>query len=179
MKVLRITSIVVIGCILIVSGLLWNAFRTKSKDISHLQPFTEIMGKELTTVQPCFIAINSEHWVKENQYLLAMKKNKFSANSRNLKKIPLGSILKITEAKEYTNGVTGFKSTYVLGTVLLEDPLEEVPFEFAWGGKNYGTDLPGDYYSYSMAPWQHVPLDVMYNYTENVVVPFENYTIKK
>ena len=174
MKALKIIILVVVVSVLIVSGLLWNAFRTKSKEVSHLPPFSEIVGKELTTVQSCFIALNYEHWVKENSYILVMKRNKLSAHVKNLKKLPPGSILKIKEAKEYTNGVTGFKSTYVLGSVFLKEHQEDLQFEYAWGSKNYGTDLAGDYFSYSLAPWQNTPLQVMYNYEENSSAPLSS-----
>ena len=103
-----------------------------------------------------------------------MKRNKLSAQVKNLKKLPPGSILKIKEAKEYTNGVTGFKSTYVLGSVFLKEHQEDLQFEYAWGSKNYGTDLAGDYFSYSLAPWQNTPLQVMYNYEENSSAPLSS-----
>lgn len=133
-------------------------FRTTSEDISHLAPFSKIIGKEVATVQASYIAVNYEHWVKENQYIIVMKRNKLSGNATQLRELPVGSILKIEKAKRYTDGVTGFTSTYVLGTVFLEELQKEVPFEYAWGSKSYGTNLPGDYFNYRLAPWQESPL---------------------
>jgi len=175
MKTIKIivVALVVLGG-LIYFGI-WYTFRTTSQDISHLKPFSEIIGKELMTVQPCLIAINNENWVKENSRILVMKRNKLSGHATQLEELPLGSILKIKEARRYSNGVTGFKSTYLLGTVFLEESQKEVPFEFAWGSKNYGTDLPGDYFSYSLAPWQKSPLEVMYNYDDKIEVLFESF----
>ena len=174
MKALKTLALVLV----VLGGLIyfgvWYAFRTTSEDISHLRPFSKLIGKELKTIQPCFIALNYEHWVHENSYVIAMKQQKLSGNIKNLEELPIGSVLRIKKAKQFTNGVTGFKSTHLLGSVFLERLKKEVQFEFAWGSKNYGTDLPGDYFSYSLAPWQEQPIDLMYNYKENLEAPIRN-----
>lgn len=178
MKVLKIIS----ATLAVLGGLIyfaiWFTLRTTSEEVSSLKPFSEIIGKELTIKQPCFIAYNNENWVKENPYIVAMKRNKFSGKVTELQKLPIGSVLKITNAKRFVNGVTGFKSTYVLGSVYLKELQKEVQFEYAWGSKNYGTDLPGDYFSYSLAPWQNTALDVMYNYELSTEQPYENFNKK-
>lgn len=175
MKVLKI----ILAILAVLGGLIyfaiWFTFRTTSEDVSSLKPFYEIIGKELITKQPCFIAYNYENWVKENPYIVTMKANKLSSDATKIQILPLGSVLKITDAKRFVDGVTGFKSTYVLGSIFLEEEQKEVQFEFAWGSQNYGTDVPGDYFSYSLAPWQNTALDVMYNYEQNIEQPYENY----
>jgi len=178
MKVLKIivTTLVILGGLIYFA--IWFTFRTTSEDVSHLKPFSEIVGKELASVQTCHIALNYEHWVKENQYIVYMRKNSVSAKSSNRQELPVGTILKIKEAKRYTAGFTGSKSTYILGTVFLEELQEEVAFEFAWGKKNFNTDLPGDYFAYNLAPWQKVRLDVMYDYDKGIEVPYENNNVK-
>jgi len=158
--------------------MIWYGFRTRSEDVSHLKPFSEIIGKELNTKQLCFLAYNKKEWVKENPYIITMKRNKLSGKVTKLQELPLGSILKITEAKRFTNGVTGFKSTYVLGSVYLENLQQEVEFELAWGSKNYGTDLKGNFFSYSLAPWQDKPLELMYDYEQEIERPYQNYNQK-
>jgi len=176
LKIIVITLVILGG--LIYLGI-WYGFRTTSEDVSHLKPFSEVIGKELKTVQTCFISVNYKHWVKENSHILIVKQSELSDQVKNLQKLAIGTTLKIKEAKRYRNGVTGFKATYLLGSVFVESYQEEVDFEFAWGRKNYGTSLPGDYFSYSLAPWQEVPLDTMYNYDEDIAVPLENYNNTK
>lgn len=166
----------------IIGGLIylaiWYSFRTTSEDVSNLKPFSKIIGKELITKQPCFIAYNYKHVVKKNSYIIAMKQNKLSGNVTELQELPVGTLLKVTETKRFTNGVTGFKSTYVLGSVYLENFQREVEFEFAWGSKNYGTDLKGNFFSYSLAPWQDKPLEVMYDYEQGIERLYQNYNQK-
>ena len=175
MKVLKI----ILATLAVLGGLIyfaiWFTFRTTSEDVSSLKPFSEIIGKELTTKQLCFIAYNNENWVKENPYIIAMKRNKLSGKVTKLQILPIGSVLKITDTKRFADGVTGFKSTYVLGSVYLKELQKEVQFEYAWGSKNYGTDLKGDYFSYSLAPWQDKPLKVMFNYEQDIERPYQNY----
>jgi hypothetical protein len=175
MKVLKI----ILATLAVLGGLIyfaiWFTFRTTSEDVSSLKPFSEIIGKELTTKQLCFIAYNNENWVKENSYIVTMKTSKLSSEAIKIQILPVGSALKITDAKRFVDGVTGFKSTYVLGSVYLKEFQKDVQFEYAWGSKNYGTDLKGDYYSYSLAPWQDSRLNIMYDYDQNIEVPYENY----
>jgi len=135
MKTFKIILVVLV----VLSGIIYFTiryiFRTTSEDISSLEPFSEIVGKELTTVQKSFIAINYEHWIKENSYIIVVNRDKLCGNVTQLQELPIGSILKIKEAKRFTNGVTGFKSTYVLGTVFLKNLQKEVAFEYAWGSE--------------------------------------------
>ena len=169
-KIILIVLVVLGGSIYFA---IWYSLRTTSEDISHLKPFSDVIGKELTTVQPSLIAVNTDHWLKQNTYIIMMKRSKLSGNVSQLEQLPVGSILKLKKAKRYTSGVTGFKSTYILGSLFLKELQKEVPFTFAWGEKNYGTDLPGDYFVYNLAPWQEKPLEVMYNYEQNLEVPIE------
>ena len=176
MKTFKIVLIVLVVLGGLIYFAIWYSFRTTSEDISHLKPFSDIVGKELKTVQPCRIAANYEPWVKENDYVIAIDYFKISGKATQLQELPLGSILKIEEAKRYTNGITAFKSTYVLGSVYLPSLQKEVEFEFAWGTERFNQrrDLSGEYFVYHLAPWQEKPLDVMYNYQEGLEAPLEN-----
>ena len=92
MKILKIT----LATLTVLSGLIyyaiWFTFRTTSENVSSLKPFSEIIGKELTTKQPCFIAYNNENWVKENPYIITIKRNKLSADATKLQILPVGSV---------------------------------------------------------------------------------------
>ena len=175
MKTLKIVLIV----LMVLGGLIyfaiWYSFRTTSEDISHLKPFSDIVGKELITVQPCRIAANYEPWVKENDYVIAIDYFYISGKATQLQELPLGSILKIKKAKRFTAGFSLSKSTYVLGIAYLPSLQKEVEFEFAWGTERFNQrrDLSGEYFVYHLAPWQEKPLEVMYNYQDNLEVPIE------
>ncbi|CAM3461660.1 hypothetical protein [Zobellia roscoffensis] len=150
--------------IFLIAGIIYLAFRTKTKDLSKQFPYNEIIDKTLTTKQPAYIAANYEHFVEEHPYIIEMDTTHFYGTIDSIYTLPIGTPLKIEGANAYTKPVSGSTHPIVLGSVFVKELDTTVKFEFYWGeNPTYGLYEHKDNYDiYPLAPWQEGALPFKY-----------------
>lgn len=137
---------------------LYLSLKTKKKDLSSEFPYASIIGTEQTIEHECYIAKNYEHFINENPYLLQFN-NEFFSEAGPAYKIPMGTTIKITGAKAFTNGTSGTTNNLVFGKIYIEDLQQEVAFEYHWGPvKPLEISDYNNYKVYPLTPWQKTVL---------------------
>jgi hypothetical protein len=79
--------------------------------------------------------------------------------------LPAGTVVKLQQAKLFRNGVSGFETAYVLGTVFVPELKTEVAFEYAWGKNNWSLSSDEkDFYTFPLALWQDQVIEGQFRY---------------
>ncbi|WP_291868710.1 hypothetical protein [Maribacter sp.] len=156
-----------IGCIVLLAvivGFFYLGFRTKTEDLSYKFPYSQIINQTLVTKHPCYIALNYEHFILENPYILKMKDDHFDGSCNPIYKLPVGSAIQIENTKAFTGPVSGTTNNAVLGSIYLKELHKTVKFEFYWGDNpTYGLyEYKDNYDIYPLAPWQEKALPFKY-----------------
>lgn len=164
LKSLVLKIVIVVGIlILLYVVFLYGTLRTKSKDLTNISPYSDIIGTDQTTEQVCYIAKNYEHYVKENAFILKQTSD-FDSEAGKAYELPIGSPIVIENAKAFTNGVSGSTSNMILGRVFIKELNKEVAFEYNWDSeKPYHLKNYEQYLRYPLTPWQKNPIPLKYS----------------
>ena len=155
--------------------LLYEALRTKITNVSSKSPYAQFINRPLVLSRPANISKSQEPDVQAHPYLLTDAPTEArdgggggGGNGEGASPqyaLPAGTIVTLTEAKLFKNGVSGFEHSYVLGTVFVPELKAEVAFEYAWGKNNVSlTGNEKDYYSFPLALWQDRPIVGKFSY---------------
>lgn len=158
------TILIILVILAVIVGFFSLGLRTKINDLSDKFPYSGIINKTLTTKQTTFIALNYEHFVLENPYVLEMDSTNFDETCDPIYKLPIGSSLIIENTKAFTNAVSGMTQNVILGSVFLKEINKIIKFEHSWGeNPTYGLyDHNDNYDIYPLAPWQESALPFKY-----------------
>ncbi len=156
-----ILILLTLGAIIIL-GSFYFVFRTKVKDLSNKYPYSSIINKTLSTKQECFITLHKHSL--ENPYIIDLTKTNFYDTADHIYTLPVGTALKIENAKAFTPPVSGSTHNIVLGSVYIKELDQNVKFEFFWGeNPTYGLyEHDKNYDIYPLAPWQEEALPYKY-----------------
>ncbi|QLG45758.1 hypothetical protein [Costertonia aggregata] len=159
LKSLLFKILIVLGVLLLLFILaLYFTLKTKKKDISKQFPYAEIVNTTVKTKHLCYIVKNYDDPIKEASYLIKLK-NEFPTELGTPYKIPTGTSLRITQAKAFTNGVSGFTTNYVFGDIYVEALEKTVPFQYEWNAqKPFEIKDYDNYLVYPLTPWQKQPI---------------------
>ncbi|MFD2966504.1 hypothetical protein [Sphingobacterium bambusae] len=172
-KQVRISKIIKILIFCLIAGIalfvlmLYSSIKTKSTNISRYEPFRAYVGK--TWVLQCETYLFQE----DDSYVLS-KKHPFTLMDREheqwtyfqdrmaldqsdvklILKIPAGTEFTLREAVQYTNGVSGFSSPTVLGTISYDK--KHYPVSYRWGTLDLAKSLGKveNCWKFQQAPWQ-------------------------
>jgi len=132
MKVLKIILILAFLGAILLFGILWLAFRTKSENISSIEPYKSLVGKTVNTKQICYIAKNRKAGVNQNPYSIKMTSRYFDEEVKEIYTLPLGTSLIIEDAKAFISPASSLQRKYILGQVYVKELDKTVPFEMYW-----------------------------------------------
>lgn len=167
-KVMGITAIVILGGLGIFICMLFFTIKTKTKNLHNYEPFKEWVGKtvELNRETVLFtdhgrsddnstypyVLLDSlhPHWPDVVQHRKVPR-----ADLAEIRSFPAGTKLKIEEAIQYTNGVSGFSYPTVFGTVSTGN--ETYKIAYLWGTLSMSRyfDKVEQCWQFHQAPWQN------------------------
>ncbi len=166
-KVLWILLGIFVFGILVFSFIIYATIKVKSKDISKLEPFQEWVGKTVPLHQEVvvfkeLISLNED---RNYPYIILDKahpkwqyvEQQKTMAEPDLKKIdifPVGSTFQIEKATIFTNGVSGFSTPYVFGTIRYGD--KEFKVGYQWGEESISKRMDNNdkSWKFHQAPWQ-------------------------
>ena len=154
MKKLHILILAFVFIILVFVGFLYLTLRTKSKTVSHLQPYSEVIGEKLILDTDVLLIKNLNHYVYVNSFLI-VEKNQFLSEEITEKHIlKAGTPLVINGAKLFKNGVSGTTTGVVFGKVSTD--FGEIEFEYIWGNEHttLSIDEP-NYFTFPKPIWKN------------------------
>lgn len=154
MKLLKIIFISIIVIAIGYAVLLYFTLKPKTRDVSQLSPYFEIIGKTLITQREAVLVRNLPAFVYENPYLIQAIDAPIFEGITEVHTIPVGTQINIDKAQFIKNGVSGFTHSVVFGT--LEIPGQGLKsFEYAWGNQSLSLDSNDPLeFSYPLAIWQ-------------------------
>ncbi|WP_126973360.1 hypothetical protein [Gynurincola endophyticus] len=148
--------------------------KTKSADISRYTPFSEWIGKTVILPVETVLFEDRDPFNKKYPAILydslhpdwqQVEQRKQSATDAHhtIRIFPAGSRLTIEKAMIYTNGVSGFSTAMLFGTI--SDSSKNYPVSYKWGTYSAGRafDQLKECWSFHQAPWQ-LQRDTSYYY---------------
>lgn len=172
-KLLKIVLLVGAGLVLLFILVLYFTLKTKTADLKNVDPFKNLMNKEVVLVQP--VSLFQEHNDVEipNEdfpYVIVESKNSrykwymeradmgtiSSPEATFIAKLPAGTIVQFEKAANYTNGVSGNSYPYLFGTVQFKNA--KYPITYQWGEEDFSLVMnkKEKSWQFSKAPWQKV-----------------------
>lgn len=142
-KLLITIAIIFIAFVIGYCALFYYTLRTKVNNISDQEPFASFIDKKIILAQDAILVTNYPSFVQEEPlYLDALGSQLFEDISiaHTLQK---GDTIVIKKVKNFTNGVSGFTTTMLLGEVTTSNPKQTIPFEYTWLGKGIEKDTNG------------------------------------
>ncbi len=167
-KVMGIIALVIIGSIGLFVFMLYATIKTKSTSISQYAPFEEWVGKTVTLNRetvlykekiPVYNNSNYPYILLDSlhpQWLYAQEQKKQpDPDLEEIQIFPAGTPLKVEKAIQYTNGVSGFSTPYLFGTINFEGNLYKTGYQ--WGQMSIGKSLDKieKCWYFHQAPWQN------------------------
>lgn len=158
---------VIIGCA--IAGILgiglfilyiYMVLTPKTKDVSDVAPFAELMNRPVKTVKRTIIFEHPITAPNEN-YPYVLEDGTIFGLQANLKKIvdlPVGTTVTFDLANFITGGVSGTTAAYLYGTVFSEEKQQTYPFVYYWGDyRSLYEDRP--YWFFGETFWLEQPLE--------------------
>ena len=164
---MKIIKILLISFLIIAIGyavILYFTLKPKTRDVSQLSPYFEIIGKDLIVQREAKLVRNLPAFVYENPYLIQENDQPVYEGITEIYTIPVGTVIKIDKAQFIKNGVSGFTHSVVFGT--LEIPGQGLKsFEYVWGNQANTLDANKPLeFSFPMASWQTTSDDATYEF---------------
>lgn len=154
------TYLIILVISILLVFILYLYVRPKSLDVSHLSPFSDVVGKALTTKKRSIIATNPDNQRKRSKNVLEDGTGYKMADLTKITDIPIGTSMKINSVELHYGRVSGTTSAYIFGTVYLDSGIS-YDFEKTWGYYNsLYEDKP--YWVFEQSVWQDSILDGKY-----------------
>lgn len=143
-----------VGAVLFVA-LLYYTLKTKITDVSDKKPYSEVLNKELVLQRDAIIAKSRSADTYANPYLLTEQEDQLMSEAVPRYRLAKGTAIRMTAAKLFKNGTSGFTHAYVLGKIYVPEIKLEVEFEYQWGESHISiyNDFK-DYWTFPQAIWQ-------------------------
>ncbi|WP_437919944.1 hypothetical protein [Sphingobacterium sp. LRF_L2] len=168
-KVIKTVGISLFFGIVLVVFMLYTSIKTKSTDISHYAPFRTYIGQSLFLNKDTYLFVEDPVFVvnKDYPYSLLDPEHEMwqsfqdrmlleKSEVKQITSIPSGTKIAIEKAVQYTNGVSGFSTPIVFGSLILGETQYKVSYR--WGNQDLAKFLDQDDYcwKFDQAPWQEV-----------------------
>jgi hypothetical protein len=153
---MKISTIIYIAIAIIVFVVLalYEALRTKKKDVNDQSPFKELIGKTLTLKRDVVFAKNIDAFYLEELHFITEDEVLFDGVQK-IDVLPKGTKIKIESVTFHTNGTSGSTTSNIVGTVFVKALNKEMKFEYSWGKYHLiCLDEPCDYWLFPKAVWQ-------------------------
>jgi hypothetical protein len=134
--------VIVLGSIVFI-GLLYCTLRTKVRDVSNNALYLVHFNKKLILKRDVILATNKDLLFNDPDFFLAAFDINLTSNMQPRYTVPKGTSITLHSAKAYLNGVSGFETDYVIGTVYLTELKKEVSFKYAWNEAFYAEAKDG------------------------------------
>ncbi len=153
---MKISTIIYIGLAVIafVVLALYEALRTKRKDVNDQSPFKELIGKTVTLQRDVILAKNIEAFYLEELHFITEDEELFDG-VKKIAVLPKGTTITIESATFLTNGTSGSTTSNIVGSVFVKLLNKEMKFEYSWGEYHLiCLEEPCNYWVFPKAVWQ-------------------------
>ncbi|SFW54782.1 hypothetical protein SAMN02927921_02262 [Sinomicrobium oceani] len=166
----KIMSIIAVLIIVGIAGfifLLYTTIKTKSADISGYEPFKAWVGQTVRLDKETLLFEQKAGMNNHNRYPYILldslhpqwqhaeeAKDVEDPDLKEVMAFPAGTHLKIEKAIQYTNGVSGFSSPMLFGTINYAGQTYKTGYQ--WGEADISKDLNNieKCWKFHRAPWQ-------------------------
>lgn len=140
----------------------YYVLKDKKQNVNDKLPYSEIIGKELISVNDAALINNGTSRFKDYEKEIT---NIESIDTTNVQYIllPKGSTYNFNNTVHYKNSTSGITSAYLLGEVRLKNSSKKYKIVYNFGYlKTLCIDEPCNYWEYKKAPWQEQKLNTKY-----------------
>ncbi len=153
---MKISTIIYIGLAVIVFLVLalYEALRTKRKDVNDQSPFKELIGKTVTLQRDVTLAKNIEAFYLEELHFITENEELFEGVEK-IGTLSKGTTITIESATFLTNGTSGSTTSNIVGSVFVKELNRKMKFEYSWGEYHFMyVDDNKEYWTFPLAVWQ-------------------------
>ncbi len=153
MKTYKIVILSIIFLVLCIISFLYLVFRTKKKDVTNVSPYIEIINEKLILERDLLLIKNIGYAIYEKEYLIVEKDAVLDEEIIEKNLLKAGTSLTVKQAKLYTNSVSGYTQSMILGTIATD--FGEIEFEHDWGDENLNFYLENpDFFTFKKPIWE-------------------------
>ncbi len=166
-KILLVLIIVFLMFIL----MLFYTLKNKTKDVSKIQPYNTVVGKEFNLHRPVVLCKNDALDKTFEDYSLYTDTLYYKETIKNASEhytLSINTPIKILSAKHFNHAVSGITESYIIGSVIHPKTKEVVYFEFNWAEEikdAYVSNMKRKWY-FPLAPWQKQTIEGTFEFKE-------------
>jgi len=161
----KMILILLFGGFVLVMGVFYFALRNTKTTVTHQLPYSEYINKELVLQRAALLVKNVDAFTYYEPYLLVEENAQVYSEITETYKIPAGTKLRLSKAVLLKNGVSGFTTSIVVGTIYVEKFQKEIAFEYIWGTEHVSlTSGAKSSWTYPLALWQKEETREIYSF---------------
>ncbi|WCM43327.1 hypothetical protein MG290_06610 [Flavobacterium sp. CBA20B-1] len=165
-SIVKIAALVIGLGVILFAFMLFASIKTKSSSLNNHEPYKNWVGKNVTLQKETVLFIDRMYDDNDDyKYTLLdslhpqwqsvdERKNLPAPDLEEIVKFPAGTQFKLEKAIQYTNGVSGFSTPYIFGTILHNGKTYKTGYQ--WGTLDLAKSMDKEKKSwhFHQAPWQ-------------------------
>lgn len=153
MKTSHMIILSVLVVILAFIGLLYFTLKTKTKNVTAVEPYTAFINQKLILERDVLLVKNRDAYVFEKPFLIVEMDDVLDEEITEKQLIKAGTPLTINKATLFTNGTSGGTTSVVFGSIATKNG--EIEFEHVWGNEHSTLSVnEPNYFTFPKPIWE-------------------------